>query len=148
MKKKLLLRGLLGFPLGITIGYIITIVTSLIFAKGYYSPCVPDLVNQMGTEIGAVILQATLCGLLGFTFAASSIIWEIESWSMAKQTGIYFLITSLVMFPIAYVTSWMEHSLLGVISYFSVFILIFIIMWITQYFVWRIKIKTINKKIK
>jgi len=29
---------------------------------------------------------------------------------IAKQTGIYFLILSLTMFPIAYITHWMEHS--------------------------------------
>ncbi|MEG0693772.1 MAG: DUF3021 domain-containing protein, partial [Oscillospiraceae bacterium] len=113
MKKKVFLRGLFGFPLGISIGYIITIFISLAFAKGYYSPCVPVLAELMGNEINAVILQATLSGLLGSAFAASSVIWEIENWSIAKQTGIYFLVISLVMMPIAYFTNWMKHSVLG-----------------------------------
>ena len=43
MKKKLLLRGALGFPIGIAIGYVITICISLMWAGGYYSPCVPEL---------------------------------------------------------------------------------------------------------
>ena len=30
MKKQMILRGLLGFPLGIAIGYVITIIISLI----------------------------------------------------------------------------------------------------------------------
>ena len=36
MKKKLLLRGALGFPIGIAIGYVITICISLMWAGGYY----------------------------------------------------------------------------------------------------------------
>ena len=51
----------------------------------------------MGNEINAVMLQAVLSGLLGTGFAASSVIWEIDTWSMVKQTGIYFSIISAVM---------------------------------------------------
>ena len=78
MKKKLLLRGALGFPIGIAIGYVITICISLVWAGGYYSPCVPELAEALGSEIGAVALQALLCGLLGVGFAASSVIWGIQ----------------------------------------------------------------------
>lgn len=147
MKKKVLLRGFLGFPLGISIGYIMTIFISLIFAQGYYSPCVPALARSAGSEINAVILQAMLSGLLGSAFAACSVIWEMEEWSIAKQTGVYFLITSLVMMPIAYFTNWMEHSVLGFLSYFIIFVLIFIIVWAFQYLAWKNKIKKINSRL-
>lgn len=147
MKKKAFSRGLLGFPVGISIGYIITIFISLSLAQGYYSPCVPSLVETMGNEINAVLLQATLSGALGSTFAASSVIWEMEHWSIAKQTGIYFLITSLVMMPIAYSTNWMEHSVLGFLSYFGIFVLFFLIIWVVQYLAWKSKIKKINSKL-
>lgn len=147
MKKKAFLRGFLGFPLGISIGYIITIIISLVFAQGYYSPCVPELAESMGSEINAVILQAMLSGLLGSAFAASSVIWEMEDWSIAKQTGVYFVITALSMMPIAYFTNWMEHSVVGFLSYFGIFVLIFIIVWATQYLAWKNKIKKINSKL-
>lgn len=147
MKKKAFLRGLLGFPLGISIGYIITIFISLALAQGYYSPCVPVLVETMGNEINAVILQTILSGLLGSAFAACSVIWEMDNWSIAKQTGIYFIITALVMMPIAYFTNWMEHSVLGFLSYLGIFVLIFIIVWVAQYLAWKIKIKKINLKL-
>ena len=92
MKKKIIKRSLFGFPLGITMGYLITILISLGWANGYYSPCVPELISLMGNEINAVILQTILCLILGVGFAASSVIWEMDSWSIVKQTGIYFLI--------------------------------------------------------
>lgn len=145
MKKKILLRGISGFPLGLAIGYLITIIISLIWANGYYSPCVPELVVMMGSEINAVLLQAFLCGILGMGFAASSVIWEMEDWGIVKQTGIYFLIVSIIMMPIAYVTFWMEHSLKGVASYFGIFAIIFVIVWVIQYIRGRYNVKKMNE---
>lgn len=146
--KKIFQRGLLGFPLGVFIGYAITIIISLFVADGYYSPCVPSLVDEFGSEIGAVIFQAVLCGLLGASFAAASLIWEKENWSIVKQTGIYFLIASITMFPIAYFTHWMEHSIFGFLVYIGIFAAIFVFMWVVQYCIWKSKIKGINKKIE
>lgn len=145
MKKKIVLRGILGFPLGVAAGYLITIIISLIWANGYYSPCVPELVAIMGSEIKAVSLQALLSGILGTGFAAISVIWEIENWSIVKQTGIYFIISSLIMLPIAYFTHWMNHSLKGVLSYYGIFILIFVIIWIVQYIIARKNVKKMNE---
>lgn len=147
MKKQAFLRGLLGFPLGIAIGYIITIFISIGLGKGYYSPCIPGLVDAMGSEINAVILQTVLSGLLGSSFAACSVIWEIDDWSIAKQTFIYFMITAFVMMPIAYVANWMEHTFLGFLIYFGIFTAIFIVLWIVQYLFWRNKVKKINAEV-
>lgn len=147
MKKKLFLRGALGFPIGIAIGYVITICISLRWAGGYYSPCAPELAEALGNEIRAVVLQALLCGLLGAGFAASSVIWEMESWSLVRQTGVYFLIISLIMLPIAYAAYWMEHSAAGFLSYFGVFVLIFAVIWGVQFAIGKRNVKKMNEKI-
>jgi amino acid transporter len=148
MKKKALLRGILGFPLGVAIGYAITIIMSLAIGDGSYSPTAPELIYEFGSEIDAVILQATLCGILGASFAASSVIWDMEVWSIVKQTGIYFLLISFVMLPIAYFAHWMERSVVGFILYFAIFIAIFIAMWLIQYAIWKNRIKHIDRKIR
>lgn len=147
MKKKIVLRSIFGFPIGIAIGYLITIFISLVWANGYYSPCVPELITTMGNEINAVILQALLCGLLGAGFAASSVIWEIENWGIIKQTGIYFIITSVIMLPIAYFAYWMEHSIVGIFSYFGIFILIFAVFWIIQFVIGKHNVRKMNKNL-
>lgn len=90
MKKIIVIRSLLGFPFGITIGYIITVLISFFFGDGCCQPCAPELVSIMGNEINAVVFQTVLCGILGTGFAVSSVIWKIEKWSILKQTGIYF----------------------------------------------------------
>ena len=147
MKKKIFYRALIGFPIGISIGNLIMILISLGWANGYYSPCVPDLITAMGNEINAVIIQTVLCGLLGSGFSVSSVIWEIEHWSIVKQTGIYFLIISVIMLPIAYFMYWMKHSFIGFLSYFGIFVLIFVVMWIIQFIIGKNNIKRMNEKL-
>ncbi len=148
MKKKIVSRGILGFPIGIAIGYLISIFISFGWADGFYSPCVPELVRAMGNEINAVAFQAFLCGVVGAGFAASSVIWEIESWSIVKQTSIYFLIISVIMLPIAYFAYWMEHSLAGVFRYFGTFVLIFAFIWIVQFAIGKRNVRKMNENLR
>jgi hypothetical protein len=148
MKKQIINRALFGIPSGIAIGYLVTIIISALFAKGHYSSAPPELIERMGNEINAVILQTFLCAVMGAGFAASSVIWEIENWSIAKQSGIYFVIISLITLPIAYFANWMEHSLAGFISYFGIFIAIYLVVWLIQYLFWKRKVKAINDKVK
>mgnify|MGYP004498431905 FL=1 len=144
MKKKIIMRGLLGLPTGIAIGFVITLIISACIGNGSFYPVTPELIDTMGNELNAVILQTVLCAVMGVGFAAASVIWELDSWSLAKQSGIYFAIISVIMLPIAYVTNWMKHTALGVLSYVAIFVAIFIIVWLSQYLLWKRKIKKMN----
>ena len=141
-------RGLLGFPLGIAIGFVITVIISMCIGDGSFYPVTPELIDTMKNELNAVILQTILCGILGTGFAMASVIWEIDSWSLAKQSGIYFAIACVIMFPISYFANWMPHSTAGILSYVGIFVAIFLAAWVTQYSVWKRKIKKMNEGIK
>lgn len=147
MKRKAFIRCAAGFPQGIAIGHIIGILGSFFWGNGHYSPCAPELVEMMGGEIYAVMVQALLCGFLGAGFAGSSVIWEMEDWSLVKQTGIYFMVCSLVMMPIAYLTHWMEHSVKGFFQYFGIYALIFVIVWVIQFVVGKRNVDRMNAKL-
>ena len=147
LKKTIINRALLGFPLGIAIGQLMAIIISLIMEDGIFVPVPYLLIERFGNEINAVIIQTILTALIGVTFASSSVIWEIDEWSLAKQSGIYFSITAIVFLPISYFLGWMQPSLTGFISYLTVFVCVFIINWIVGYFVWKKTIDAINRKI-
>lgn len=147
MKKKLISRGLLGFPIGIAIGFAIPIAISLCVGDGNYYPVTPELIAAAGNELNAVILQTVLCGIMGSGFAMASLIWEMDSWSLAKQSGIYFTIACLIMLPVAYSANWMKHSLAGILSYFGIFFVIFVSVWLIQYAAWKRKIKKMNDSV-
>jgi hypothetical protein len=67
---------------------------------------------------------------------------------MVKQTGIYFLVVSMIMLPISYVMFWMEHSLKGVLSYFGIFTLIFAIVWVVMYASGIYNVKKMNEALR
>ena len=140
-------RGLLGIPLGIAIGFLMSLVASISIGHGVYYAAKPELIAEMGSEINAVLLQTGLSGLIGMAFSAASVIWQLEDWSLAKQTGIYFLITALVMLPIAWFARWTERSFKGIAIYFGTFVVVFVIIWGIQYLTWRRKIKKMNEKL-
>ncbi len=147
MKRTVLSRIRLGIPLGVTIGQLISIAVSLIWGGGYYSPCVPQMAADMGSEINAVILQTFLCGLLGAAFGGCSAIWQVERWNLVQQTGIYFLIVSCFMLPTAYFCYWMEHSPAGFLQYFGVFALIFAGIWLAEYWSCKRNVRQLNSKL-
>lgn len=144
MKKKIIMRGLFGLPTGIAIGFVITLIISICIGNGSFYPVTPELIDATGNELNAVILQTVLCAIMGAGFAAASIIWELDSWSLAKQSGIYFMIISVIMLPIAYFTNWMKHTVLDVLSYVAIFVAIFVVVWLSQYLLWKRKINQMN----
>ena len=148
MKKEFARRVFVGLLGGIVISYLITIGISLAIGDGSYYPCVPSLIERFGNEVTAIIMQTALSAVLGAGFAGSSIIWEMDEWSLLKQTSIYFGIVSVLMMTIAYICEWMEHSVKGILSYFGIFVAIFIAVWIVQYLIWKVRVSRIKEKIQ
>ena len=148
MKKKTIMRGLFGLPVGIAIGFVISLLISVRIADGSFHPVAPELIDAMGSELNAVLLQTALCAVLGAGFSMASVIWEIDSWGLAKQSGVYFFIISAVMLPIAYFANWMRHSLVGFLSYAGIFTAIFAVVWLSQYLLWKRTRKKLNERIR
>ena len=148
MKKEFARRVFVGLLGGIVISYLITIGISIAIGDGSYYPCVPSLIERFGNEVTAIIIQTVLSAVLGAGFAGSSIIWKMDEWSLLKQTSIYFGIVSVLMMTIAYICEWMEHSVKGILSYFGIFVAIFIAVWIVQYLIWKVRVSRIKEKIQ
>ena len=148
MKKKMMKRMWIGLPVGIAMGYIITLIISACIGDGAFYPVAPEFAEKMGNELNAVILQTVLCGVIGVGFAAASVIWELDSWSLAKQSGAYFLVIGIILLPIAYVANWMQHSVVGFLSYIGIFAGIFFAVWLSQYLCWKQRIKKMNDRVR
>lgn len=145
LKKKAAVRGLLGFPIGVTIGVFITILASLTEGSGVYHPVMPSMAARMGSEVNAMLIQTVLSGVMGVGFAAGSAVWDIDSWSLFRQTAVYFLIACVSQLPIAYFCGWMDNA--GIMGYIGTFVLIFIIVWFVLYLGIRAKVKKMNDKL-
>lgn len=148
MKKQVIGRALLGFPLGVFISITITMLTSIGLGDGRYLAVVPELSAQMGSELNAFILQYILSGILGAACGGGSCIWEMDEWSLLKRTLVYFIVLSGSMFPIAWFSWWMPHSIGGALSYIAIFLALFAIIFAIQYFFWKIKLRKMNDCLK
>lgn len=146
--KKALLRGLIGIPLMVTLSYAITIITSLFWGGGPYSPAIPAFVDAVGTESGAVALQFLLTALMGFEFAAATAVWEIERWNLAAQTVCHFALISLGTFPVAWICHWAEYIPGGLLGYFGIFAAIYLVIWLSITAAVRRKVRAVNQKLQ
>ena len=147
MLKKVLLRCLFGAPIGLAIGTVITIIISLTVGDGVYYAVVPELIRDCGSEINAVVFQSILSLIYGAAWAGASVIWENERWSILKQTVIHLIICSAATFPIAYFARWMPHNANGVLLYFGIFVVIYIVIWLSQYSSMKKKVQQINERL-
>lgn len=149
MKKKcLVIKCLLGASLGLTISTFIAVFVSLAWGDGSFYAVVPALIDDCGTEINAVIVQAVCSMLYGAVWAGASEIWRVESWSLFRQTVTHLVLCSLATLPVAWFMRWMEHSALGFAFYFGIFLAIYFVIWVSQYSAIKKRIQQINEKIK
>ena len=145
MFKKFIKRALLGFIYGIFIGQTILILESLMMRDGNFYPVATSLVNLAGTKIGAVIIQYFLTGLLGTTFAATTVIFEMDNWSLIRQTLLHFIITSIVMYIAGFLCGWFPHTVVSTLIWFGVFIVVYVIFWISFSSYYKKKVQKMNE---
>lgn len=148
MKKKLLIRCLLGAPIGVTVSLIITIIISLCTGHGEYYPAPHELTEWCGNQITAVIIQLFCSLAVGAIGGGSSVIWDMEKWSLTKQTLIHFAVIVIPYVPISYVLNWMPHYLFGALGYVAAFVTVYAIMWLSIYFSIKAKIKKMNRHLQ
>jgi len=148
MVKTVLLRGLYNFPIGVFIGYTISIIGAIIFHGGNYWPVSPSLVEQWGSQIAAVVFQYVLMGLLGFVSGVASVIWEIDAWSLLKQTVVHFCLYSVSILTVASLAHWMTFSLASFAAFYGILVIIYVSIWIAHYVAEKRRITQINKKLQ
>jgi hypothetical protein len=142
--KKVILRGFLGIPIGIFINVTISLIISLIKGELIVTARFPEEV----TPLTAFTTQYIISMFLGFMFAAASAIFEIDTWSISKQTAIHFVIISMTFLPCAVLARWLDPNFINILVYFGIFVAIYIIIWITQYFAWKSRITKLNRRLE
>lgn len=148
MIKKILLRCLIGAPIGLCITTAITIIVSALIGDGNYYPVGSELIGNFGNELNAVVVQAVFALLFGAVWAGASVIWEIEHWSLLRQTVVHFLASSISAFPIAYYMYWMPHNAVGFSIYFVMFIILYLIIWFCNYSGMKRRVREMDERVK
>ncbi|KEK24080.1 DUF3021 domain-containing protein [Bacillus gaemokensis] len=145
--KNLFSRVVGGFVIGVIIGQIVQILISLKLGHGEYMPVVDHFRSFFVSEMTAVIVQILLTGIIGVTFATSSLVFDIVKWSLLKQYIVHFCITTLVWLPIVTLL-WMPKTFISTLFFFISFLSTYVVTWAIQYTISKNDIKQINAAIQ
>jgi threonine/homoserine efflux transporter RhtA len=87
-----------------------------------------------------------MVGLIVTAVAAASVIYDVEKWSLSKQSGIHFLIMLVTVFPCLLLSGWFPlNSFLDYLKVFGIFVLVGAVLWSVFYFIFG---KLLTKKDK
>ena len=110
--KQYLKNGLISFVIsafaGLLVNLFIDIIVGINGVEGYISMS-PDFRSLFPTPVIAAYVNVILYGLIGFTFATMTFIYDVERIGFLLQSIIYFAVTSAVCMAIT-VLLWQLHK--------------------------------------
>lgn len=113
-----------------------------IFTYGYYL-LVGDTIsiNQLAKNMFSI-------GLLGMIYVWINLIYEIEHWSLLKQTSLHYFIFLISSLSFALWNQWIPINPGPIILFVLIFTFNYIIIWFAIKTYWKIKIKQLNQSLQ
>ena len=110
--KKFITRGLItGIPFGVFIGQVVFAIF-LLFTD----------VKNIETTKEQYFVQLISSAFTGFYCVGLSVVFNIEKWSLLKQTIINFLGMAIVYFP-----GWMPKNFIGIVYFTLNYLIVYIL---------------------
>ena len=129
MWKKAFLLGALGFALGVAIGVILTSA-------------------DPGDNLRAAFPYILVCGIPGCIAMGSSVIYDIEEWSLVRASVTHFLITFISYYAIALPLGWFRFgsSLFWIIT--AAMLAGYAVIWIIMHCSYKRQIRRMNDELR
>lgn len=145
MLKKTLKRAGIGFLLGIAMGNLIAFISVYITSGGTGGPIVArELIDYLGSESAALLLQSFLSGVIGFAGCAGMTFYEIEKWSLLPIMATHLALIFAAFLPVSYVLHW--FGTLTELLIISAFMLVsYFITWLVICAIYRAQVKELNE---
>lgn len=124
-------RGIYGIFIGVFIGQIFVVIAALtndtlvIESRDY-------LINFFG------------CAVIGYYCVAISICYDVEEWSLLRQTTTHAILISPYI-VLAYFMRWTPQGALGMVLYVIFFIITYAIVWYCIKLYWQKRANEINE---
>ena len=129
MYKKALLRGFLGYMAGCMIG--------LCFA----------LQNKEFTFMGT-LPGILLGGIPGAIIAGTTVVYDIEKWSLLRATVTHFLLTMGVIFLACFMLKWFPPWSTAFWILLAAEVVGYIIIWLIMHLRYRAEVRKLNELLK
>lgn len=130
MRKKATLLVLIGFITGAAIGVLFTLARS---SEGLKASDLP---------------QFLLGGIYGAVAMGSSLVYDIEKWSIARATATHFLLVFALYFLLVTAMGWfrLDDPVFWIVI--SVMVIAYVLIWLFQYLAYKRKIQAMNEDLK
>lgn len=129
MSKKIIRYTVTGFPIGIVIGLIISIMFSYAYGLTEYFPAPPRFVDQFNSPLQALVISVVIWALIGGVFSCTSLIFTDTDWSITKMSMVHCIVTYSLFLPLSLAARWYPLSLIGILIFTMYYIFIYLIMW-------------------
>ena len=127
LKTKFIIRALLGFSLGMIIGAIMYVLS------------VND--NEPVDKV-YLLMQLFGSGIMGIVGNGGAIVYDFEDWGLGRATFTHYIVTFFTMLSISEILGWFSHDILLIVV--LAFSFVYLIIWGTEYFVWKKEIRQMN----
>ena len=129
--KKAVLLGLVGFAAGALIG----VCFCLSGSSGSFS-------------LKDNLLHLLLGGLYGAVAMDSSVVYDIEKWSIARATATHFLLVFITYFLLVISMGWfrLDEPLFWIVV--AAMVVAYVFIWLFQYLSYRRKIREMNEDLE
>ncbi|NLK91886.1 MAG: DUF3021 domain-containing protein [Bacteroidales bacterium] len=146
MKKKLIIKALIGFAVGAVLGNVITLFFSLAYGEG--AKIVFDMqVEAMGKAL-AITLQTILSGIFGAISLAGTCFFDIDSWSLLQATIAHFVSVLITFLVVASALRWMQYKWINYLILIAMIAVAYFLIWLIMYIIWKQEIKKMNEELK
>ena len=126
---------------GIAFGGLGPVITAIIYA------IVGAATKENLVTTNEVLLSTITTYVLAFTVAGGSILYNIEHWSFLKSSLIHFSLLYMSYLLVYFTNGWFPFTWIGFILFTLVFIVGYIIIWLSIYLSIKAQAKKLNEKI-
>ena len=103
---------------------------------------------ETSTSLNAMMLHLLLSGVLGMVANGSSVIYEIEEWSIVRATITHFIIAMGVFYVIAFTLRWFSPSDPACWIMSAIMVIVYFTIWMVQSLIFKHKVKRMNEELR
>ncbi|RMC25053.1 MULTISPECIES: DUF3021 domain-containing protein [unclassified Lactobacillus] len=137
--KKIFKLALWSAPIGVNIG----ILSYLIFSPSFNPfSSLSNFEHFFQNSVSVNLVDLFIWALIGIIFGCSSLIYQVETWSITKQTLVHFCITYSSLSIMSIFANWYK-----LLDFTINFCIIYLIVWSVSIIRAKMTVRSLNRKL-
>lgn len=148
-KRNLISKAIFGIAVSFMIGIVITIISNPVsLDQVHFFMIEQSFVKKAGGPYRAFVLELLIYGIYGAVAMGSSIVYELEDWSILKATVIHFLLTMSCLTIVGLTLGWLHAASFIELGFiYGAFVVAYAAIWLIQCLIYKKEIEDINEGI-